>query len=75
MIRDGMMVKMTKTQRSGNRRWMTSGVTGVTGVTRTGMENDTAGTLFKKMELEVDDRVSQRQAKVRKAPRMVACKE
>ena len=48
MIRDGMMVKMTKTQRSGNRRWMTSGVTGVTGVMRTGMGNGITGTLSKK---------------------------
>ena len=48
MIRDGMMVKMTKTQRSGNRRWMTSGVTGATGVTRTGMGNGTTGTLSRK---------------------------
>ena len=48
MIRDGMMVKMTKTQRSGKRRWVTSGVTGVTGVMRTGMGNGITGTLSKK---------------------------
>lgn len=37
MIRGGMMGKMTKTPRSEKRRWV--GVTGLTGVTRSGKEN------------------------------------
>ena len=44
MIRGGMMGKMTKTPRSGKRRWI--GVTGTTGVTRSGKENGTTGTLW-----------------------------
>ena len=70
MTRGGMMGKMTKTTRSGKRRWI-----GVTGTTE---EWEGKWYYWDPVEYKwnwVDDRVSQGQAKVCKAPRMVACKD